>query len=119
MAESPREAGDVLLLLGQDDRHPGPAAPGASGATDAVDVILVRPWRVVVDHVRNAIDVESARGHVGRDERLHVARLEPAQRPLARVLRHVPVQHRCADVVIALELERKPVGAVLRPYEDE
>ena len=57
----------------------------AAGAADAVDVILGLLREVVVDDVRDAVDVDAARGDVGRDQHRALARLEAFEReqPLA------------------------------------
>ena len=118
MAEAVGDAADVALLLGKDEGDPGAAAAGAAGAADAVDVALVVLGRVEVDHVRDVREVEAAGRHVGGDERLHRAVAEPRQRPLALPLRHVAVQRRRRHVA-RVELAGEPVGAALRPDEDE
>jgi len=73
MPEPLGEPRDVGLLLRQDEGHAGPAPAGAPRAADAVDVVVVRPRRIEVDHMRDVIDVESTGGDVGRDEGLHLA----------------------------------------------
>ena len=118
MALEARDAADVGLLLGQDERDPGAAAAGAAGAADAVRVGVGLLGRVEVDHVRDVVDVEPARGDVGRDERAHLARVEARERPLALRLRLVAVDRDRVDVVAAQLLD-EPVGAGLRADEDE
>ena len=73
---------------------PLPLRPARPGAADAVHVRRVVLRRIEVDHVRDVVEVEPARGDVRRDERRHVAAAEPRQRALARALRHVAVQRR-------------------------
>ena len=58
-----------------------PAAPGAAGASDPVDVGLRRRRHVVVDHVRNVRDVEAPRGDVGGDEQVRLSRSGTAASP--------------------------------------
>ena len=70
---------------------PMPAAPGAAGAPDAVDVGVAILGRVEVDHVRDAVHVDAARGDVGRDQRADLRRLEAGERALALALRAVAV----------------------------
>ena len=113
-----RDARDVGLLLGQHERDADPAAPGAAGAADAVrvDVGLLR--RIEVDHVRDVVDVEPARGDVGGDERLHLAGVEALERLLALRLALVAVDRCCVDVVAAQLLDQT-VGAGLGAHEDE
>ena len=90
----------------------------AAGAADAVHVILGDVRQVVVDDVRQRLDVEAARGDVGRDQHADLARLETLERADARVLRLVAVDRVGVDAV-AHELAREAVGAVLGLAEDE
>ena len=118
VAEPHRDAADVRLLLGQDERDAAAAAAGAAGAADAVDVARVVGRRIEVDHVRDVAEVEAAGGDVGRDERLHLALAEPGERAVAGVLRHVAVERDSGDVAPD-ELLGEAVGAALRADEDE
>ena len=69
VTESPREATDVLLLIGEDegDRAAGTACPAR--AADAVHVVVIEVGRVEVEHVTDVVDVEPSGGDVGGDER--------------------------------------------------
>src|SRR5204863_7357042 len=69
VAEQGRDAADIGLLLGQDERDPLSGAAGAAGPADAVDVALAVLRRVVVDHVADRVEVEAPGGDVGGDER--------------------------------------------------
>jgi hypothetical protein len=53
---------------------PGGARP--AGPADPVDVVLRVPRQLEVDDDRQVLDVETARGHVGRDQDPDIARLE-------------------------------------------
>ena len=97
---------------------PCSGAAGATRSADAVDIILGRARRVEVDHVRDRVDVEAASGEVGRDERRNATRLETSQRALAGVLRHITVHDGDAEVVVACEPAREPVGSRLGPTRD-
>src|SRR5262249_35334038 len=55
-----------VVVAGQRDRRA--FRPGASRAADPVDVVLGVLGQVVVDDVRDPLDVEAAGGDVGRDE---------------------------------------------------
>ena len=118
MSLQPRDAGDVGLLLRQDERDAHPAATRAPRAADAVRVDVSFLGRVEVDHVRDVREVEPARRHVRRDERRHRAGAEALEGALASALGHVPVEGRRADAAVA-ELPGEPVGAALRPDEHE
>src|SRR4051812_7181036 len=81
MARHRRDAADVGLLLREDERRPAAGAAGPAGAADAVRVALVVLRRVVVDHVRDLLEVEPAGRDVGRDERPDLPGAEPVERP--------------------------------------
>ena len=66
----------------------------AAGAADAVDVHLRHFRQLVVDHVRNAVDVEAAGRDVGRHQHRRPVRLERRQRALADALALVAVDRR-------------------------
>src|SRR5690606_5361323 len=89
-----RSVRDLLLDVGLDVRQRDRIAfageadriallPQARGATDAVDVILGVERQVVVVDVLDAVDVQAAGGHVGGDQDLELALLEPRQQGLA------------------------------------
>src|SRR3712207_465884 len=84
-----RDPLDVAPLLAGEERDPDAGAPGAAGAPDAVDVGVAAVRRVEVDDVRDVVDVDAARGDVGRDERVDAPGLEVRQRALALRLRLV------------------------------
>ncbi len=108
----------VALLLGGDQRDAGAAAAGPCRAADAVHVALVVLGRVVVDHVGDGVQVQASRGDVGRDQHVALALLEPLQRPLARLLRHVAV-HGGRVHALVLQLLDDAVGAALRAHEHQ
>ena len=53
---------------------------GAAGPPDAMNVILRVHREIVIHHVRNPIDIDAARGNVGRDQNADGAGLEVLQR---------------------------------------
>ena len=52
----------------------------ATGSADSVDVILRVQRKVVVHHVRDAVDINAARGDIGRDQYTHRSRFKILQR---------------------------------------
>ncbi len=82
---------EQMALARRDEEQRLAGAAGATGAADAVDVGLGVVRNVVVDDVRDAVDVESARGDVGGDEDVEGAALELADGPLALRLHDVAV----------------------------
>ena len=105
-----------LLAVAERDRDPGRARPG--GAADAVDVGFGDVRQIVVDDVRDAVDVDAARRDVGRDEHPAMPRLEAGKRPLALRLALVAVDRRRRDAA-RRKRAHDLVGAVLGAGEDE
>ena len=68
--------------------------PGAAGAAHAVDEVLGRLRQVVIHDVRDAFDVDAARGDVGRDQHAVVPVLEALERLVALALAAVAVDAR-------------------------
>src|SRR6266705_3652357 len=116
--EEPLDRGDVLLLLGAHERERIADRVDATRPADAVHVILARVRYVIVDHVRNPLDVDAARGDVGRDENLDPPALQVVERALALALAPVPVERRDREIT-SRQLAREAGGAVLRPREDD
>ena len=106
----------MLARLDEGDRHA--LAAGAPGAPDAVDVGLGRRRDVVVDDVREVLDVEAARGDVGRDEQVERAGAEAAHHAVALLLRHAAVQ-RLGAVAAAVERLGELVDLAAGAAEDE
>ena len=52
----------------------------ATGSADSVDVILRVHREVVVHHVRDAVDINAARGDIGRDQYAQRSRFKIPQR---------------------------------------
>ena len=79
-----------------------PFPPRATRASDAMHVGLGRGGHVVVHDVRDVLDVEAARGDVGRDEELGVAGAEALHHAIALLLREPTVQ-RLGAIAAAVE----------------
>src|SRR5205085_7696242 len=114
VTQPPGDAARLGLLVGQDERDRRAAAAGPAGAAGAVDVALVLVRRIEVDHVRDVVEVEAARGDVGGDERGDLAGLEAGQGLLPGALRRVAV-HRGGFGTVAGGLLREPGGGPPRP----
>src|SRR5437762_12210653 len=93
-----------------DERHRDARFTRASRAADAVreDFGVLR--EVVVHHVRDVLDVEAARGEVGRDEDLDLAAAESLERALPLALRHVAVD-RGGSVLAPLQILEETIDA--------
>src|SRR5680860_597433 len=102
----------LVTLGGADEGHAGTRAAGSRGPTDAMDVVLVVVRRIEVDHVRDAVEIESSCRDVGRDEHIDSALGEAVQRALARGLGHASV-HRVRCHTPRRQLLAKPVHSPL------
>ena len=81
-----------VALARRDEQDRLAAAAGAAGAADAMHVRFRVVRHVEVDDVADALDVEAARGDVGRHDDVDLAGLEPRDRALALRLRDVAVE---------------------------
>src|SRR5262249_15231288 len=72
------DVAQVGALLGIAERDRDAVGAGAGGAADAVHVALGNVRQVVVDDVADAVDVDAARGDVGRHQRAQVSGAERA-----------------------------------------
>ncbi len=84
----------------------------ARGAANAVHVRLGLHGKVVVDDMRDVIDIEAARGNIGRDQNGRATAAERIKRARASVLRFIAVNGIRVNAR-SLELARKAIGAVL------
>ena len=118
MSEQPNDPGQRPRLLGQCQRDRPPGASGAPGSPDPVDVILGVDRHVEVEYVGHLGQIEAARGHVGADQQLELAVLEPCQGVRAHRLGHVAVERRDREFVL-LERAEQDVHVALAVAEDE
>lgn len=112
--ESPNH---ILVFIG-DQRERVAGALRASRATDAMDVGVGGIGHVVVDNVRDAVNVETARRDVGSDHDMKVSRFESVKRALALSLRTVAVQA-CDAKSRVRDLFCHFVGAMFRARENQ
>ena len=100
-----RQLADLDLLLGQpldvlqeallarrQQRDRDALAADAAGAADAVHVDFRRRRQIEVDDVRDVLDVEAARGDVGRDQDVGLLGAEQLHHAIALLLHHAAVQ---------------------------
>ncbi len=118
MAEEPLDVTEQLTLIHADERDGDAVHACATGAADAMDVVGGDHRQLVVDHVRQRIDVEAAGGDLGRDEQRDTPGLEVGQGADPLGLALVAMDDRDVDAV-PVELLGEPVGAVLGAGEDE
>ena len=110
-----RTSPDLLVGHQGDD---GALVAGARRTARAVQVGLVLDRRVGVDDERHVVDVDAARGDVGRDQRGGGAGVERLHVAGARVLRQVAVQLDAGHAAL-VELAGERLGAVLGAREDD
>src|SRR5437763_16679350 len=55
---------------------------GATGSSDAMDVILRMLWDIIIDDMTDAGDIEPARGDIGRDHHFVFAALKSSSAPI-------------------------------------
>ena len=118
LADEPLDVAKVRAVFARDERHGLAGFARAAGAADAVDVVFRDVRQVVVDDVRQRLDVQAPRGDVGGDEHLQLAVLEALQGLHALRLALVAVDRGGFDAVV-LQLLGEPVGAVLGPAEHQ
>ena len=116
--DQPLDVAQELVLVDADERDGLARGARATGAPDPMDVIVRHVGQVVVDDVRQLVDVDAARRDVGGDEHLQARVLEFRQRPRARALALVAVDRERRDAVV-VQLLRELVRAVLRAREHE
>jgi len=92
LADEALNRANVIGVLRRGERERVAHGHRAAGAADAVNVVLGIRGHVVVDHVRNAGDVDAARGYVGGDHHLVFSVLETGERLDALVLRAIRVK---------------------------
>ena len=98
--------------------HGNTRIPGPSCTSDAVHIGVWKIWQVIIDDVRDLVDINAAGGNVGGDEYLHLARLEALERERASILTLVAVDRPGLNAN-AVELLDNAVGAVFRSRKDE
>lgn len=91
-SDQPLDFEDVFLIGGGDNRERDAGFARASGAADAMDIILGMGWDIEIEHMAYVWNVEAARRDVRADNKVDVAGLESIQGNHAGALIHVAVQ---------------------------
>ena len=107
-----------LFISGRPDRDRGALAASATGAADAVDIVLGMAGQVEVEHMADGGNVQPARGHVRGDQQFQLAIAEAVQRAGAVALVQIAVDR---GRVIAMRFQRlgKDVHIGLAVAEDD
>ena len=90
-ADFPLHTMQPRTLLGIAERDGEAAAPGASGAADAVDIAFRQARQVMVENMRHRLNVDAARRDIRCHQDLHGAGAKSVQRALPLALRLVAV----------------------------
>ena len=107
----PFDSLDEFDLFGIAERQGRAVAAGAGSASDAVYVAFGIPGHFIVDDVGNAINIDTAGGDIGGDQRLDVASIEGLEGRLSGALTFVRMHHIDFDAAFA-KLPRQAVGAM-------
>ena len=99
LADQLLDRGDRFAVGRSDDGDGGPGQARASGASDAMDVVVRMVRDVEIEHMADRGYVEAARGDVGSNQQRHFALAELVERRRARRLVKVAVQRRRVEAV--------------------
>ena len=91
------DATQQCAVLSTAERNRVAVHARARGAADTMHVSLRLHREVIINHVRNVIDIEAACGDVRGDEHLKASTVEAIQRACASGLRFVAVNGRAKD----------------------
>src|SRR6516164_7837033 len=102
-----------------DEKGGGDAAfAGAAGPSDAVNKVLSHFGQIVIDDVRDVLNVDAAGCYVRGDQHPEAPGLEACQCGVALRLRAIPVNHGGVDA-IAIEFLGDALGAALGARKNE
>jgi hypothetical protein len=63
----------VLLLIVRDKRDCIAQSGGPSGTANAMDVVFGKSWYIIINHMRDPLNIDPARGDIGCDHHLELA----------------------------------------------
>lgn len=104
------------LCLNESKGYPLLACSSCSA--DSVNIVGVGRWKVEVDHMADATDVEPSSCDIGRDEDIDMILLEEAERLLASSVILVSMDRFCLDSLLDKEI-RKLFSAMFGLAEDD
>lgn len=112
------EIGERTVLAFGDEGDGIAFSLGATGAANAVDIVLVLVGEVVVDDVGDAGDIDSTGGDIGADKNAQFALFKLIEGALALVLSSVAVDRFGGDVRLT-QMFREATGVMLHRDKDE
>jgi len=118
MSHDALEDTDHVIIFRRDQGEGIAGALGASRAANAMDIGVGGIWHVIVDDVRDAVDIQATGGDVSGDHDAEVAGLESVQSLLALSLGAVAVQAGDTEAGMG-NLARYFVGAMLGAGENQ
>src|SRR5437899_2849569 len=92
LADQGDDGGDETAILWRCDGKGAALEPGTAGTADTMNIVLGMDRHVEIEDVRQALDVETARRNIARDQQADLVVLEALKRLGALGLRHVAVQ---------------------------
>ncbi len=117
----PRQLLDVaqqMALVAAAERDRDALGAGACRPADTMDIALRHFRQLEIDDMGHAVDIDAARGDVGRDHHADLAGAEGGESPLPLALALIAVNGRGGDLG-RFEMARHLVGAMLGPGEDD
>ena len=107
-----------IVIFRRDEREGITGPFCASCPPNAMDIGVDRIRHIIVDHVRDAFHIETARGDIGGDHDLKMPGLEASQRLFALPLGAIAVQT-CDTESRVRDLTRNFLGATFCACEDQ
>src|SRR6266851_2317133 len=118
LADQGDDGGDETAILWRCDGKGAALEPGTAGTADTMNIVRGMDRHVEIEDVRQALDVETARRDVARDQQADLVVLEALERLGALRLRHVAMQ--CGDVeAVARQRFLEDVDILLAIAEDD
>ena len=117
-AELAFELKEVRALFSQEQRGGNAAFTGAAGAADAMDEVFGDVGQVVVDEVRDVLDVNAESGDMGGDKDAILHALEAGEGGGTLRLRAVAMNHGGVDA-LAVQVFGDTFSAALGPRKDK
>src|SRR5579859_7811941 len=112
------ELKELRALFPKEKRGGGAALTGAAGAADTMDKVFGDVGQIVVDDVRDVLDVDAASGNVSGHEHAILPALEPREGGSTLRLRAVAVNHGGVDA-LTVQVLGDAFGAALGARENK
>ncbi len=117
-AERAFEREQVRSLISSEERGSDAASAGASGAARTMDEIFRVLGQIVIDDLRDVLDVDAAGSEVGRDQDSMASLLKSEKSGISLGLRAIAMNHGGGES-IAGQIVGQALGPALGAREDE